>query len=282
MSSIPESAASAHPANPTRDPWSALQHLTSARIALGRTGGSLRTRSVLDFRLAHARARDAVHAPFALDEMERQFSAHQIATERLATAINDRPTYLMRPDLGRQLDPASRAILRRILADYGQRDLAILVSDGHSAQATLRHAAETVARLAHYLDTAGWTRYPVLLIPFARVKLQDEIGALLHVRHTLIFLGERPGLSAPDSLGAYFTHNPNPACTDADRNCVSNIRPEGLPIAAAAQKLAQLLLESARLGVSGVNLKDQLQTLPAESRLVEFSKAKTRRVEIDR
>ncbi len=115
---------------------------------------------------------------------------------------------------------------------------------------------ETVARLAEHLKAAGWTLYPILLAPFGRVKLQDEVGELLGARHALMLLGERPGLGMPDSLGAYLTHHPRGECTDADRNCVSNIRPEGLPPAAAARKLAHLLIESARLGVSGVALKD--------------------------
>jgi ethanolamine ammonia-lyase small subunit len=248
MTPVPESAA---------DPWVALRTLTAARIALGRAGGSQRTQSVLDFRRAHARARDAVHARFDLDALETQFRHYPLPTQRLATGVSDRPTYLMRPDLGRRLAPASRDALEQLAARWEPRDLAILVSDGHSAQAAERHAAETIARLCELLHANDWTIYPILLIPYGRVKLQDEVGVLLHARHTLMFLGERPGLSAPDSLGAYFTYRPTLAATDADRNCVSNIRPDGLPPAAAAQKLAYLLQESARLGVSGVALKDQ-------------------------
>jgi ethanolamine ammonia-lyase small subunit len=240
------------------DPWVALKTLTAARIALGRAGGSQRTQSVLDFRHAHARARDAVHAHFDLATLEAQFQQQQLPTQRLSTAVSDRPTFLMRPDLGRQLSPSTRDTLEQLAREWGQRDLAILVSDGHSAQAAERHAIETVACLHAHLSAAGWTIYPILLIPYGRVKLQDEIGVLLRARHTLMLLGERPGLSSPDSLGAYFTYAPNPASTDADRNCVSNIRQDGLPPATAAQKLAQLLQESARLGVSGVSLKDQL------------------------
>ncbi|MDR0672350.1 MAG: ethanolamine ammonia-lyase subunit EutC [Zoogloeaceae bacterium] len=243
--------------DPAEDPWVALRQHTFARIALGRAGGSQRTASVLAFRLAHARARDAVHARLDLEALAARFSAHGLQTERIATAVSDRPAFLMRPDLGRQIAAASRETLKARARKWGRRDLVILVSDGHSANAALRHAAETVARLVEILDAAGWTRYPVLLVPFGRVKLQDEVGALLKARHALMLLGERPGLSAPDSLGAYFTWRPGPARTDADRNCVSNIRPEGTSPAAAAQKLAELLLESARLGLSGVNLKDE-------------------------
>ncbi|AHF89990.1 ethanolamine ammonia-lyase [Opitutaceae bacterium TAV5] len=242
-----------------RDPWVTLQRYTAARIALGRAGGSLRTASLLDFRLAHARARDAVHAPLDPDGLARQFAQNGLATERLATAVSDKATYLVRPDLGRRLDDASRERLRTLAAQWGRRDLAIIVSDGLAAQAADRHAAETVTRLAGHLTAAGWTLYPILLVPFGRVKLQDEIGAILGARHALILLGERPGLGSPDSLGAYFTHRPRAECTDADRNCISNIRPAGLPPAAAARKLAHLLADSARLGVSGVALKDTTQ-----------------------
>jgi ethanolamine ammonia-lyase small subunit len=146
-------------------------------------------------------------------------------------------------------------------ASWGQRDLAVIVSDGLSAQAAERQAAPTLAALLPVLRQAGWTVYPVFVVSFGRVKLQDEIGELLGARQTLMLLGERPGLGSPDSLGAYFTFGPRADRTDADRNCVSNIRPEGLPPEEAGQKLARLLLESARLGVSGVSLKDA--SLPA-------------------
>jgi ethanolamine ammonia-lyase small subunit len=240
----------------SRDPWVGLKRYTTARIALGRTGGSQRMQTVLDFRLSHARARDAVMAPFDLDGVAARFVANGIATHRIATAVADKKTYLVRPDLGRRLDEASRAELGAFASAWGPRDLVIMVSDGLAAQAAERHAVETVTLLAEQLKAAGWTLYPVLLVPFGRVKLQDEVGELLGARHALMLLGERPGLGMPDSLGAYLTHHPQTLCTDADRNCVSNIRPEGLPPAAAARKLAHLLIESARLGVSGVALKD--------------------------
>ena len=239
-----------------RDPWIGLRRFTSARIALGRTGGSQRMRTVLDFRLSHARARDAVLAAFDVEGLAERFVAAGLATQRIATGVSDKKTYLVRPDLGRRLDEASRAQLVTCAPGWGRRDLVIIVSDGLAAQAAERHAVETVARLAELLAAAGWTLYPILLAPFGRVKLQDEVGEFLGARHALMLLGERPGLGTPDSLGAYLTHHPHAACTDANRNCVSNIRPEGLPPAVAARKLAHLLIESARLGVSGVALKD--------------------------
>ncbi|MDF3057859.1 MAG: ethanolamine ammonia-lyase [Rariglobus sp.] len=239
-----------------RDPWVGLRRYTSARIALGRTGGSQRMDTVLDFRLSHARARDAVLAPFDVDDMSGRLVEAGLPVHRIATGAGDKKTYLVRPDLGRCLDRSSRAELASFAPAWGRRDLVIIVSDGLAAQAAERHAVETVALLAGHLKAAGWTLYPILLAPLGRVKLQDEVGELIGARHALMLLGERPGLGMPDSLGAYLTHQPRAACTDADRNCVSNIRPEGLPPALAARKLAHLLLESARLGVSGVALKD--------------------------
>lgn len=238
------------------DPWQHLRKHTAARIALGRTGGSQPTGAVLDFRLSHARARDAVHSAFDVDSLVQTLRARNIYTVRLATAAADRRTYLLRPDLGRKLDAASRQKLFANIPSWGKRDLAIVVSDGLAAQAAELHATATLAPLVERLVADGWTLFPVFVVPFARVKLQDEIGELLGARHTLMLLGERPGLGSPDSLGAYFTHQPRASCTDADRNCISNIRPDSLPPEHAAEKLARLLAESAHLGLSGVALKD--------------------------
>ena len=245
-----------------RDPWNALTRHTSARIALGRTGGSLRCTSLLDFRLAHARARDAVQMEFHADSLCAALGRAGLETVRVETAAADRRTFLVRPDLGRQLAPESRAALVTRRARWGARDLAIIVSDGLSALAAERQAGPVVTGLVPLLRASGWTLYPIFIAPFGRVKLQDELGELLGARHTLMLLGERPGLGSPDSLGAYFTFTPRAACTDADRNCVSNIRPEGFSPKAAVQKLAQLLNESARRGLSGVALKDTGDALP--------------------
>lgn len=240
----------------TEDPWLNLRRFTSARIALGRTGGSQVTGAVLDFRLSHARARDAVQSVFDPGALELSLREKGLETFGLSTAAGDRRTYLLRPDLGRRLSHEARQTLMSQTTGWGRRDLAIIISDGLAAQAAERHAAATVVPLVGALTAAGWTIYPILVVPYGRVKLQDEIGEVLGARHTLMLLGERPGLGTPDSLGAYFTHMPRAECTDADRNCVSNIRPEGLAPADAADKLARLLHESARLGLSGVALKD--------------------------
>lgn len=260
-------APQARPELSGEDPWLHLRRHTAARIALGRSGGSQRTDTVLAFRLAHARARDAVHAPFAPEELAAAFHAGAWPALVLPGSAPDRREYLLRPDLGRRLAPAARGLLQewRDSSPAAAPDLVLIISDGLAAQAATRHALATALPLATALRAAGWRLAPVLIVPRARIKLQDEIGALLGARYTLMLLGERPGLGAPDSLGAYFTRDPDPERTDADRNCVSNIRPEGLPPAQAAAKLASLLLESARSGLSGVHLKDLEAPRPSPS-----------------
>ena len=237
------------------DPWTHLRRFTVARIAIGRTGGSQPTGAILNFRHSRAVARDAVYAAFDAAVVSEPLHAAGISTELLATHALDRRSYLLRPDLGRELDLASDEKLRELGKSFGPCDLVIIVSDGLAA-AAMQHAAATIVPLIAELEDAGWRVAPVMLIPLARVKVQDPIGMLLKARYSLMFLGERPGLGTPDSLGAYFTANPTLTCTDADRNCVSNIRPEGIPPAQAAAKLAWLLKESARLGLGGVHLKD--------------------------
>lgn len=254
------------------DPWTSLRQFTAARIALGRTGGSQPTSAVLDFRLAHARARDAVRASFDPHTVAAPLNAAGVYTQQLVTAATNRRDYLLRPDLGRQLAPASRDELLALARDFGpatsassadeRPDLALIVSDGLAAAAAERHAAATLLPLIHALTAARWRLTPVFIVPFARVKLQDEIGALLGARYSLMLLGERPGLGSPDSLGAYLTAAPAPERTDADRNCVSNIRHEGLPPTQAAATLVALLLESRRTGRYGVELKQPSLELP--------------------
>lgn len=236
------------------DPWAHLRKFTAARIAIGRSGGSQPTTAVLNFRLSHARARDAVHANFDLSKVTSPLHLAGIETEVLATTLTDRSAYLLRPDLGRSLDRESHEKLAA--KNDGPIDLAVIVSDGLAAAAAENHAAALLIPLIAELTQAGWRISPVFIVPLARVKIQDEIGAALNAKFSLMLLGERPGLGSPDSLGAYFTANPSPDRTDADRNCVSNIRIEGLPPSKAARKLAWLLQESLRLGLSGVHLKD--------------------------
>jgi ethanolamine ammonia-lyase small subunit len=239
-----------------RDNWRALSRFTTARIALGRSGGSWRTETLLDFRLAHARARDAVLKPFQWHALDAELHRVGIETFPLSSDAADRQAYLKRPDLGRRLSSTSRQQLEEHCGTWGKRDLAVLVSDGLSALAAENQVVPILVGLLPILADAGWTVFPIFIVPFARVKLQDEVGALLQARHSLMLLGERPGLGSADSLGAYLTYQPGPGKTDADRNCISNIRTDGLPPTQAAEKLAHLLTESARLQVSGVALKD--------------------------
>jgi ethanolamine ammonia-lyase small subunit len=249
------------------DPWHQLRRLTTARIALGRTGGSLPTRELLDFRLAHARARDAVHAPFdaaSFADSLRSLETDVICLESAATTQTD---FLRRPDLGRRLSDSSRSRLTAHAAAHtGESyDLAIIVSDGLSSRAAIEHAPAVLAELIPLVRRNSWTLAPLILASHGRVALQDEIGALLPARLTLMLLGERPGLGAVDSLGAYFTYAPRPGLTDAARNCVSNIRAEGLSPKDAANKLGDLITQSLRRGLSGVELKDDAPTLPTTS-----------------
>jgi len=244
------------------DPWHALRSLTPARIALGRAGASLPTRAHLDFQLAHARARDAVHDALDTPALRAALSAVGLESVAVRSAAPDRSIYLQRPDLGRRLDAAAEEALSAA-ATVNEVDAVLVVADGLSARAAQAHAAPLIAALAPRLRDAGWRLAPVVVVEQGRVAIGDEIGARLGARLVLVLIGERPGLSAPDSLGAYLTWEPRPGRTDAERNCVSNIRPEGFVIVRAAEKLAYLMLEATRRRLSGVALKDDGRRLGA-------------------
>ncbi|SFK33522.1 ethanolamine ammonia-lyase subunit EutC [Caulobacter sp. UNC279MFTsu5.1] len=242
----------------TPDPWTALRRHTPARIALGRTGASLPTSEVLGFALAHAQARDAVHAPFEAEAAAAAMRALGLETLIVDSAAPDRAAYLRRPDLGRALSEAGRAALAAQAARApGSCDLAIVVADGLSSTAVHAHAAPLVEALLPMVREAGWRLGPVVVARQARVALGDAVGELLEARLVILLVGERPGLSSPDSLGAYITFAPKVGRTDAERNCVSNIRAEGLGYDAAAFKLAWHAREALRLGLTGVGLKDE-------------------------
>ncbi len=239
--------------------WTPMRALTAARIGLARSGASLGTVPLLEFRLAHARARDAVHhdlvAPPAL-------AALGLPVLTVRSQATDRRGYLMRPDLGRALDAAGLAALT---AHAGRHDLAVVVADGLSALAIERHAASVLGALLPALRAGGWALAPLVVAHQARVALGDAAARALGAGAVLTLIGERPGLSAPDSLGAYLTWAPGAGTTDADRNCVSNIRPDGLGYQDAAWRLAFLLNRMRALGGSGVRLKDDSEraALPA-------------------
>jgi ethanolamine ammonia-lyase small subunit len=237
-----------------------LRRLTPARVGLGRAGASLPTDALLAFTLDHARARDAVHARFDADAVVRGLVALGLETLPASSRAVDRADYLRRPDWGRQLAPASQETLATC---EGQgSDVVIVVGDGLSPLAVNRHAVELVRAMLPRLADAGLSVGPVVVAAGARVALGDEIGALLCAGMLVMLIGERPGLSAPDSLGAYLTFAPKPGLTDADRNCVSNIRSAGLGYDEAAFKIAWLVREGLARGVSGVALKDESAAQP--------------------
>lgn len=238
--------------------WNALRRLTAARIGLPRSGASVATAALLDFKLAHARARDAVLAPFdqagLIDELAKLGGAVLAA----ASAAEDRRSYLMRPDFGRRLNAESAAALA---AHRGDFDLAFVVADGLSASAVAAHAGAVLSRVLAVLRGQGWRLAPLVVVRHARVAIGDAVAAALGAACVAVLIGERPGLSAPDSMGAYLTWRPQAGTTDAERNCISNIRPQGIDYDAAAFRLVHLLRAMRARGLSGVGLKDDSDRL---------------------
>lgn len=239
------------------DSWIALRRFTQARIALGRAGHAVPTRVLLDFQLAHAEARDAVHFPWDIDAFAGQ--VRDIAAEVLIldTPVRSRDEYLRRPDLGRVLTEESRVRLRNVNA--GETDVALIVTNGLSSTAVERHGMPLLQAIMNGYRKRQFRIAPVSLAANGRVALSDDVGSIIGARVAVIIVGERPGLSAADSLGIYLTFAPKPGNTDAERNCISNIHPpEGLGNEAAAAKLLYLTEEAMRLGISGVALKDEM------------------------
>lgn len=236
------------------DTWGALRARTPARIALGRSGAGLPTDELLRFGAAHAAARDAVQQPLDVPRLLQDLQALGFTARTVHSRAATRAEYLRRPDLGRRLRPQDRKALAGAPVP-----LAVVLGDGLSAAAVQAHAVPTLAALREALGEDG-EGLAVVVARQARVALADEVGEALQARAVVILLGERPGLSSPDSLGAYLTYAPKVGRTDAERNCVSNIRPEGLPPAEAARRIAWLLREAMRLQRSGVALKDGSDT----------------------
>ena len=235
---------------PPADPWTALRRHTPARISLGRAGTSLPTAEVLRFAAAHASARDAVHTPLDVDALRAELRTHGLDAACVASRAATRADYLARPDLGRQLAPHSEAALQG--APPPRR--CIVIGDGLSAVAAQRHAVPLIVALLVALDHASDVR--LVVATQARVALGDAIAERLAAPLVLVLLGERPGLSSPDSLGAYLTWAPQVGRADSERNCVSNIRPEGLAPVDAAARIAWLVREARRRRVTGIELKD--------------------------
>jgi ethanolamine ammonia-lyase small subunit len=232
-----------------------LRKLTPARVALGRAGASLPTKALLDFTLDHARARDAVHAIFDASGLIASLGALGSENIAVASRAGNRQDYLKRPDLGRRLDQPSVDLLAG--RQSSPCDVAIVIGDGLSPTAVQAHAIELLRQLLPRLAVDGIAVGSIVVASSARVALGDEIGALLKARMVVMLIGERPGLSAPDSLGAYLTFAPEIGRTDAERNCVSNIHREGLTYDEAAYKISWLAREGLRRNVTGVALKDE-------------------------
>ena len=253
-----------------QDPWAHLRQHTAARIALGRAGHSVPTHELLTFQADHALARDAVYSVLNISILQEKLASLFRKTHPLTETPTDtvfvlksqtqtRQQYLQRPDLGRKLSPVHS--LQFTENNRQKVNVGFVIADGLSASAVNTHAMPVLEKLVPALLDLGWTIAPVCLVEQGRVAIADEIGHLLQVEMVVILIGERPGLSSPDSMGAYLTYAPSPGLTDESRNCVSNIRPEGLDYQAAATKILYLLTEMKRRQLSGVNLKDEMDNL---------------------
>ncbi len=238
----------------TNNPWGEWRSVTPARLALGRAGAGMPTDEVLRFGWAHAMARDAIHATLDVAKLETDLHAQGWIVAHVRSRATDRTIYLRRPDLGRVIDPGDIARLRA--EPIVRSDVCIVIGDGLSSLAIERHAAPLLAALKPLLADE-LQHAPVVIATQARVALADEIGELLQAKLTVMLIGERPGLSSPDSLGIYITHAPFRGRSDAVRNCISNVRPEGLSYSAAAFKLAWLVREALARQLTGIELKDE-------------------------
>lgn len=261
-----------------KNSWDVLKKYTDARIGLGRTGVSLPTDELLDFQLAHAKARDAVHLPLNIEELLYEFSNMPLELELfgkrnskgvlnegciplvLSSKAKTRDIYLQRPDLGRRLNEESKQLIEK-LKENKEYDLAIVVVDGLSSIAIKNNSIDFIKKLTKELveDEEDWTLAAFTIVKQGRVAIGDEIGSLLNAKAVLVLIGERPGLSSPDSLGLYLTYAPKVGLNDSNRNCISNIRVDGLSFEEASKKALYLLKESRRLKISGVNIKDRTQ-----------------------
>lgn len=243
------------------NPWSKLRQYTPARIALGRSGTSLPTKPHLEFQLAHARARNAVHHELDVAALEATFKGRGHEPRVLHSAAANRPVYLQRPDKGRRLDEPSRQSLLQMARPEEGYDVAFVIGDGLSSFAIEENAAPFLDVMLPPLRDQGWRVAPLVIVREARVAVGDEVGELLGARMVVMLIGERPGLSSPDSMGIYMTLQPRVGLTDEARNCISNVRREGLSYDVAVHKLLYLMTEARKRGYSGVQLKDEAETL---------------------
>ena len=245
------------------NPWQTLRRFTAARIALGRAGVSLPTAPQLAFQLAHAQARDAVHLALDAQQLQQQLHAAGIPGAAdchiLDSAAPDRLTYLQRPDLGRRLSAASRLALAAAGDEVESRiyDVGFVIADGLSSLAISSNAVPFLAAIQARLALRNWVQAPLAIVRQGRVAVGDEVGSLLRTRLVVVLIGERPGLSSPDSMGLYISWMPHVGMSDAERNCISNVRAEGMRYDEAAYKLDYLLGEAHKRQLTGVALKDE-------------------------
>jgi ethanolamine ammonia-lyase small subunit len=238
-----------------RDCWGELKSFTDARIALGRTGYSMPTDEYLKFSLAHARARDTIHTPFDRDKVKGKLENMGLDTICVESSAPDRSVFLTRPDLGRRLSDKSREKLKKM--DYPGADVLLVIGDGLSSKAVHKQAVPLIQHLLPYLGELNLSVGPVVLAEQSRVALADDIAEQMHCKLVASLIGERPGLSSPDSLGVYMTYKPYWGRLESERNCISNIRPAGLSYQKAAFKLAWLIEAAFDMKKSGTALKDQ-------------------------
>lgn len=235
------------------EPLNPLKEFTAARIAIGRSGVSIPTKQSLQFNLAHAHARDAVYSELDNDGLTDNLKQFGLPVLHLHSKAGNRAEYLQRPDLGRKLKKSSTNLLKENTGEY---DVVIIIADGLSANAVNEHTKGVLQVLISLLFGAKLKLSPICLVEQGRVAVGDKVAHLLNAKLSIMLIGERPGLSAADSLGAYLTYNPQPGLTDESRNCISNIRSKGLPAKLAGEKIFYLVQEAFRLKLSGVGLKD--------------------------
>jgi ethanolamine ammonia-lyase small subunit len=235
------------------DPLNQLKEFTAARIGIGRVGTGIPTKQMLEFKLAHAHARDAVYSVLGIDEITSNLKQFNLPVLLLHSKAENRAQYLQRPDLGRKLKKSSVNTLK---AHTGNYDICLIIADGLSASAINENITGLLELLIPFLTSAKLNIAPLCFVEQGRVAVSDKIAHHLNAKLSIILIGERPGLSSADSIGAYLTYAPKPGLTDESRNCISNIRPQGLPFKPAAEKIFYLIQESFRMKLSGVGLKD--------------------------
>lgn len=246
-----------YPAQAHQDQWETLKQFTDARIAIGRAGCSIPTRALLDFQLSHAQAKDAVFQSLNVELLAEQLQQLGLNPIHVKSQAEHKELYLKRPDLGRLLCSHSVEQLQKIKTDQQHYDVCIVIGDGLSARAIEENALPFIQALIQPFAEQEWSVAPIAIATGSRVALGDKIAEIFKARMLIMLIGERPGLSSPDSMGLYYTWEAHSDCLDSQRNCISNIRPAGLSIPIATQRLLALMHNSKQLGRSGVDLKDE-------------------------